>query len=128
MPTGQIKDNGSAYEKWEIRNGAPLDYVGEKLRHSLEEVHDLVRSVRELVPDDSENPRAPSDLPYSIRDDRLLSGADAAFHYALVAFLALHNRLALVDESGLEVELLDLSRSAFGSWLTDIERRSTLYR
>lgn len=126
MATNQIKDNGSAYEKWEIRNGAPLGYVGEKLRHALEGTHDLVRSVREFVPKDSENPCAPPDLPCSVRDDCLLSPAQAAFHYALIAFLALHNRLALADEAHLEPQLLSLSTPDFNDWLTDIERHSTL--
>jgi hypothetical protein len=127
MATSAIKDNGSAYETWEIRNGAPLGYVGEKLRHALEGVHDLARSIREFVPDDSANPLAERPLPCSVKQDFLLSPAEAAFHYALVAFLGLHNRLALADEPELEARLLSLSRSAFNEWLADIERHSTLY-
>lgn len=127
MATHQIRDNGSAYEKWEIRNGAPLGYVAEKLRHALEDMHSLARSLRQYVPTDAENPCAPSGLPFSVRDDCLISAADAAFHYALVAFLALHNRLALADEPQIEERLLRKSGSGFSAWVKEIERRSTLY-
>lgn len=120
-----IRDNGEAYEKWEIRNGAPLGYVAEKLRAALESAHEIVQSIHDLVPDDLPQPRSAVGTSFSAKTDGLLSPALAAFHYSLIAFLGLHNRLNLANETQLEERLLADSGETFRLWLSRMKREST---
>ena len=89
--------NDDAYIKQEVRSGPPLDYVAEKTRRTLESLHDALR-------------RPDPDPP---RGCQLRS----AFHTALIAHLALNNMLALVNDTGAEDRLLQMSHEQFGDWL-----------
>ena len=95
--------NGPAYRTTEVRSGPPLTYVGEKLRHSLEQLHDLLR------------------LTEQTDATSLASSAQAAFHYGLVAYLALENMLNLANDTNLIRRLPTMSRGEFLRWLDAIE-------
>jgi hypothetical protein len=93
--------NGPAYQKTETRTGPPLEYVAEKLRSCLCDLHGLHGHV-EI--DEVRNDVAP------------------AFYHAAVAFLALHNMLALADPPSFIERLLAMSREEFDDWLDGIQR------
>lgn len=97
--------NGPAYEAREVRIGPPLGYVGEKLANSLRSIHAAHASAPENY-----------EVTAQLR---------SAFHYALVAFLALHNMLALADLDR-EPQLLTLSADDFSDWLVSIEREGSV--
>ncbi len=97
--------NGSAYEAREVRTGPPLGYVGEKLANSLRAIH-------------AGHALAPGNHDVTAQFRR-------AFHYAFVAFLALHNILALADLDR-EPQLLALSTDDFSDWLANIEREGSV--
>ena len=44
--------NGPAYQKEQKRFGPPLEYVGEKLRNSVESWHEVLQNVSENIADD----------------------------------------------------------------------------
>jgi len=93
--------NGPAYTKLERRTGVPLDYVAEKLRRSLELTHLVFGS---------------ADAPADRR-----SPGWAAVRYGVVAFLALHNMLAMANDESLFDRLLALPAEDFGNWLDTVE-------
>jgi hypothetical protein len=92
--------NGPAYQKTETRTGPPLDYVAEKLRSCLCDLHGLNRRV-EID---------------EVRDD-----VAPAFYHAAVAYLALYNMLALADPRSFIERLLAMSREEFDDWLDGIQ-------
>lgn len=102
--------NGPAYEKMQSRTGPPLEYVAEKLRGSLESLHQLHRGVTGAS-------NAEEDIRHTVH---------AAFHYAAVAYLALHNMLALANRSDFSDRLLAMSRSDFSDWLDGIDREGSV--
>lgn len=89
--------NAGAYQKAEARVGPPLAYVAEKLRHALEQVHEVHGRLGD--------------------DARARAAAQAAFHYALVAHLALHNMLTLAGDHSLVVRLLAMPADELERWL-----------
>ena len=50
----------------------------------------------------------------------------SAFYYAAVAYLALHNMLALADPPEFSDRLLRMSRSTFRDWLDGIDREGSV--
>ncbi|WP_066339773.1 hypothetical protein [Azohydromonas lata] len=91
--------NGPAYTTPQQRHGVPLDYVGEKLSHAIEELHRFAR----------QHPQ---------QRQALL----APMHYLLVAHLGLHNMLAKANDTSLALRLLESSEAGLQSWLALIER------
>ncbi len=89
--------NNGAYQRVELRTGPPLAYVAEKLRAALEQIHGAHRSMA------------------AGGDER--RAAQAAFHYCLVAYLALNNMLSLAGDHGVVERLLAMSREELGRWL-----------
>lgn len=89
--------NGPAYQRQELRVGPPLEYVAEKLRRSVECQQRVLAS-------------APT------------SDAMAAFHYALVAYLALNNMLAAADPPSFSNRLAQMTPDDFSHWLDAIDR------
>jgi hypothetical protein len=114
--------NGSAYQKTEERTGPPLGYIAEKLQSSLLMLHEVVRSIGELVPDDLPLPTSMRESPYSLKNDYLLSPARSAFYDELVGFLALYNMLALAGDRSIVARLQRYTHDEFDEWLKGIER------
>ena len=110
--------NGPAYHKREERFGPPLGYVQEKMASSL---HDLIQSVDEYVPDDLPQLNKEAGNPFPLKASYLQAPARQAFHYELVAFLALANMLALARESGLVERLLEYEPEEFHHWIRRLE-------
>ena len=102
--------NGPAYQKTESRTGPPLEYVAEKLRRSLECLHELHGQARGTAAGKGGPERA----------------VGSAFYYAAVAYLALHNMLALADPPEFSDRLLGMSRSEFDDWLDVIDREGSV--
>ena len=109
--------NGPAYQKTETRTGPPLEYVAEKLRSCLCDLHRLhghADSLRREGP--SQSPPAMTSL------DEVHGAAGLAFYHAAVAYLALHNMLALANPPSFIERLLAMSREEFHDWLDGIQR------
>jgi len=111
--------NGPAYQKTEERTGLPLSYVAEKIRHSLESLHQLNVAI-EKVPDDIPAPGKWVEATPSLKEAYLRSPVQHAFHYGLVGYLALFNLLALANDHNLAKRLLKMSRDDFSEWLERI--------
>lgn len=118
--------NGSAYEKEEIRVGAPLSYVAEKLRHALLCSHRANRRVAELVPNNLPKPEPWSGPDLSVRDELILSQTQSAFHYSLTAYLALINALGVINDPKKIQALSRLGSADLEDWLSRIERESSI--
>lgn len=113
--------NGPAYQRTETRTGPPLDYVAGKLRACLEAVHSLhADAARHAVGCLPAN--RPPGSPYAVSAQDLECGTHAALHYAVVAYLALNNMLALANSPDLVNQLLGMSRDEFKVWLDRIDR------
>ena len=95
-----LDSNGPAYQRREVREGPPLDYVADKLRHSLESLHELV----------------------AIESGDELRPAQTAFHYALVAYLASNSMLAAANAPFFSERLARQPRAEFEQWLDAIDR------
>ena len=102
--------NGPADERTGQRTGPPLEYVAEKLRRSLEHLHQLHAGARGTAGVETSLERA----------------AQGAFYYAAVAYLALHNMLALANPPDFTDRLLAMSRTEFGEWLDGIDREGSV--
>ena len=109
--------NGPAYQKTEERHGPPLEYVAEKARHSLEHLHEVLRLTEEHARGGLSRPEAPNGTAVSPMHGSLLTSTRAAFHYGLVAYLALENMLNLANDHNLVDRLLHMSTTEFRSWL-----------
>jgi len=118
--------NGSAYLKMEKRTGPPLNYVAEKLESSLVMLHNTVRSIREMVPDNLPQPQAAIGSSYSVKQDGLVSPAWSAFRYGLIAFLALQNMLSLANDPKVFDRLLGYTTEQFRDWLDNIDCRGLI--
>ena len=119
--------NGSAYTRTESRNGVPLDYVGEKLRHAVESAHENLRNIKRFVPENL--PAAPEFqyyVPNGIKNDLLLSSANNAFSYSLQAYLALHNMLGKMEIGSIEAELEKKNFQELRRWLNAIEKEGSV--
>ena len=100
--------NGPAYQKTETRTGPPLEYVAEKLRSCLCDLHGL-------------HGHADALRPQSPQLDEVRGAAGPAFYHAAVAYLALHNMLALANPPSFIERLLAMSREEFDDWLDGIQ-------
>lgn len=89
--------NNGAYRQVEQRTGPPLAYVAEKTRHAIEAIHAVFWSIG-----DESGDRA---------------SAQAAFHYSVVSYLALHNMLAQVADHAAIARLLAMSPQDLSMWL-----------
>ncbi len=118
--------NGPAYQKTEVRSGPPLDYVAEKMRHSLEQLHGLLVWAGKYVPDDLPQPQTARGSCFSTKRDGLVSPALGAFNYGLVAYLALQNMLSLANDYELIGRLVAMSTRDFCRWLDVIESEGSV--
>jgi hypothetical protein len=100
--------NAGAYRKTEVRQGPPLEYVSEKIEHSLTDLHATISIIDRVIQD-------------SERKDTILFSAKAAFQQELVALLALQNLLNTANTPGLLQHLLGLSVEDFEEWLQQDE-------
>jgi len=98
--------NAGAYQRVEERTGPPLAYVAEKLRHAIEQIH--VVHAR------------------SGADESALASAQAAFHYALVAYLALNNMLTLAGDHLVVARLLAMSPDELERWLDTVDAEGSV--
>ena len=105
--------NDGAYEKTEERTGPPLEYVAEKLRRNLEVTHNILAALKSPSDTESES----SNLSFQ---------AATAFRSSLIAYLALQNLLALIDEGKLFDRVEAYSRQDFSEWLDRIDRQGSL--
>lgn len=115
--------NGPAYRKEERRSGPPLTYVGEKLRHGLDELHRLLATLESAggtVDSSSEH-----DANRRMREDAA-HAALHAFSYQITAFLALHNMLGAHRGYKDTERLRRMSREDFDRWLSFVEREGSV--
>jgi len=112
--------NGPAFQKREERTGPPLSYVAEKLRGSIEGLHELYQNLNRCVPDNLPQPPALKGSSFSTKHDSLVSPAWTSFRYGVVAYLALENMLGLANDNDLFDRLLAMSRDDFRLWLDRI--------
>ena len=105
--------NNGAFRKNEIRNGPPLSYVAEKVRISIETIYSIYDKAINRLPDSNEKTEIISDSCY-------------AFRNSIVAFLALYNMLALVENNDVYDDLLNSSRDELCGWLDVVEREGSL--
>lgn len=105
--------NAGAYSKTEYRHGPPLDYISEKIEHSLIDLHAAIRAIDKS-------------LETSDKKDGILLAATAAFQQELVAFLALQNLLKTANTPGLLQQLLSLSREEFAEWIQQIQNEGSV--
>ncbi|MCZ7665181.1 MAG: hypothetical protein M5U22_20645 [Thermoleophilia bacterium] len=74
-----------------------MEYVAEKARHSLEQLHEVLRLVE--------------------RKDSAALPARAAFQYGLASYLALQNMLDVANDHQLVDRLLGMEGREFRNWL-----------
>lgn len=103
----KINLTGPAYQKSETRYGSPLEYVAEKQRHALEHLH-LAYNKADL-----------EDAKHQMK---------AAFHYSIVACLALN---CLIDDWGQDIyglvdRLLHMSFDEFREWLDLVDAEGSV--
>jgi len=119
--------NGNAYVKKEVRVGSPLEYVGEKIRKSIESYHQLLNSIDEYIPDNYlPLNHSLSDVNYSIKKDCLESPAYYGFHNSLVAFAALYNMLGAIQNYSPIESLARLSEEELEEMLNFIENEGSI--
>lgn len=128
LPDGLTEPNAGAYTKTETREGPPLDYVGEKLRRSLEMLHTLYRAAREDVPDDLPVPERfrAAQMEYNIKTSSVLNPCEGAFILGLTAYLALNNLLGVANDHGIFGRLLSMSHDDFAAWLERITEEGSV--
>ena len=110
--------NGPAYQKREERVGPPLSYVQEKLGNALRASHVIASALNGTQPAYL-RPLAPTVPPDVI--DEYRRQALQAFHYNLIAYLALTNMLAAAADASLAERLATYSVRDFDDWLDNIE-------
>ena len=98
--------NAGAYQRVEERTGPPLAYVAEKSRAALEQIHTVHAEL------DAES--------------RARGAAQAAFHYALVAYLALNNMLTLAGDHGVVTRLLAMPWDELERWLDAVDAEGSV--
>lgn len=124
---GLTTPNGGAYEKTETRNGPPLDYVAEKLRFAIERLHSAHHGTKSYIPDNLPMPSsAPPDHCTNARDCYSLHDIDAAFRYAITAYLALNNLLAIANDHKFLNSIVEMSREQLRQWLDNIDREGSV--
>lgn len=94
-----LSANGPAYTKTEGRHGVPLEYVGDKLGTAIEEINRVAR-----------------------RHPPLRRELAAPMHYAVVAFLGLHNMLGKANDRTLVDRLLDATPDELDAWIALVLR------
>jgi hypothetical protein len=87
-----LSSNGPAFTACETRQGVPLGYVSEKLAHAIIDTHAAGVA----------HPEARKRLAH------------------VMAFLALHNVLAVADAPGLPEQLLGMERHELHSWIAAV--------
>jgi hypothetical protein len=92
--------NGAAFTHVEVRDGVPLDYVGEKLERTIKELHRLAGEIR-----------SGEDTAATIRE---------VMRNALTAHLALHNMLAAAGDTSLSDRFLASNRGEIEGWLLSV--------
>jgi len=98
--------NAGAYQRVEERTGPPLAYVAEKSRGALEQIHAV---------------HAQLDA-----GSRARGAAQAAFHYGLVAYLALNNMLTLAGDHAVVTRLLAMPREELERWLDAVDAEGSV--
>ncbi len=93
-----LDPNGGAYECEETRTGPPLEYVAEKLRRTLEALHDELHGSE-----------APS---LNLR---------TALNYGATSYLALRNMLGLTHRSDWFDRIEGFSPREFREWLDRVD-------
>ncbi len=114
--------NDQAYETDQIRTGPPLEYVAEKIRHSLESTHSLIHEIRRRVPDGLAADEPSAGPRVSVKDEYLLPTAYYAFRSAIIGYLALNNMMSLASDHNIGDRLLAYSRDEFKDWLDRIDQ------
>jgi hypothetical protein len=98
--------NAGAYQRVEERTGPPLEYVAEKSRHAIEAIHAVHAELGE---------------GHAAR-----GSAQAAFHYALVAHLALNNMLSLAGDHRVVTRLLAMPPDELVRWLDAVDAEGSV--
>ncbi len=98
--------NAGAYQRVERRTGPPLAYVAEKSRHAIEQIHMVFVQLDE--------------------DSGVRGPAQAAFHYALVAYLALNNMLTLAGDHRVVTRLLAMPPDELAKWLDTVDAEGSV--
>ena len=98
--------NAGAYQRVEERTGPPLAYVAEKSRHAIEQIHAVYLQLG--------------------GDSSARGPAQAAFHYALVSYLALNNMLTLMGDHHVVTRLLAMPSDELVRWLDTVEAEGSV--
>lgn len=98
--------NAGAYQRVEERTGPPLAYVAEKSRCAIEQIHAVYLQIG-----DDGGARGP---------------AQAAFHYALVSYLALNNMLTLAGDHRVVTRLLAMPPGELTKWLDAVDAEGSV--
>lgn len=100
-------NNGSVFEKDEVRYGAPLDYVGEKLEnavlYAVTHCKDLQAASRE-----------------GWKNEQFESYSKLTVGYAAQSFVLLYNQGALYKGEETVDMLLDMSSAELSNWLDEV--------
>ncbi len=97
--------NGPAYQKTERRTGPPLDYVAEKMRSCIEQLHASIQTLREHE---------------QSKKDGLSESVRSAFRYAVISYLALMNMLGVANNQSIFDRLLAMSPEDLREWIDRI--------
>ena len=119
--------NGPAYEKKEVRVGPPLEYVAEKMRHTVEQAYNTVRIVlgAEVSADlASHIPRF--DLRELERNNQGFRTAKATMRYAVHAYVALQNMLGAMNDDSLIERLIMGTSADLEAWLDRVEQEGSV--
>lgn len=108
-------------------SGPPLDYIGEKLKSSLECQHGILENIKTCVPDNLPLPtHYQQGSKLSVKTDLLASPAFTAFYFQVVAFAALFNMLGSIRSPDDAVKLAEMPKKDFLRWLDIIEREGSV--
>jgi hypothetical protein len=103
-----VPPNADGYERREVRDGMPLEYVGEKLGLAVRAVHKQSRQSRQG------------------EASSIDAASYGAFHYTVTAFVALYNMLGLVAEPDRIAQLLELDEDDFDAWVGNVEQQGSV--
>lgn len=118
--------NGLAFKKKEQRYGPPLDYIGGKIRSTVEAAHENLNNIKGFVPNDLPSyPQFHEGAPQAIKNDLLLSSATQALHFSVISFLALYNMLGAAKSNSLNI-IAQKSSCELKVWLDLVEREGSV--
>ena len=106
--------NNRAFSMNKIKHAPSLFYIATKVRHSIKTIHSIHDKIKSI------------DIPDIHTKTILISDSCFAFRKNIIAYLALFNMLALVNDTDLNEKLLSSSKKELDNWLDIIAREGGL--